>query len=380
MQISSNTTGMLAGISVAVDKDGRDHCVVVVKGTFSIGKDGEATLAEKQEPMVYADVHYGDPGTTSIKYECDFAPYKPRADIIVNGHAVSPTGKPVEEVIVALEIGSVRKLVRVIGDRQWENRIFGMRPSAPIPFLKIALMFERAFGGSDHSHPNSKYQGTELRNPVGVGFHKNSDPKSIEGTPLPNMEDPRHLIQKWSDTPSPIGFGFIGRGWQPRIKYAGTYDDKWIEERFPFLPDDFDDQYFLSAPIDQQLPFLKGGEFVRCINMTPEGKFQLTVPTMHIPIVFRFRDREVGVEANLDTLIIEPDGRRCLVIWRATVPVGRKLTALREVLVGVQPILSLQGQTEKSIINNPEVCCTGSNSIAELIDRKGNGGISGKNS
>ncbi len=316
---------------------------------MEIGKDGEATLAEKQEPMVYADVHYGDPGTTSIKYECDFAPFKPRVDIIINGHAVSPTGKPVEEVIVALEIGSVRKLVRVIGERHWENRILGMRPSAPVPFLKMPLIFERAFGGSDHLHPNSKRHGTELRNPIGVGFHKNPDLKTIEKTSLPNLEDPRHPIQKWSDTPPPIGFGFIGRGWQPRIKYAGTYDDKWLEERFPFLPDDFDDQYFLSAPVDQQVHFLKGGETVRCINMTPEGKFQLTVPTMQIPIMFRFRDREERVEPNLDTLIIEPDERRCLVIWRATVPVGRKLTALREVLVGVQPILSSQMLTENPL-------------------------------
>ena len=198
----------------------------------------------------------------------------------------------------------------------------------------MPLLFERAFGGSDQSHPDPKYQGTELRNPVGVGFHQNSDRKTIVGTPLPNLEEPQHPIHKWSDTPPPAGFGIIGRNWQPRIKYAGTYDDQWLKERFPFLPADFDSQYFLSAPASQQVPFLKGGESVRCTNMTPEGIFVFAVPAVEIPLVCRFRDRELRTQPNLDTLIIEPDQRRLLATWRATVPLGRKLAALREVLVG----------------------------------------------
>ncbi|NOR24385.1 MAG: DUF2169 domain-containing protein, partial [Desulforhopalus sp.] len=64
MQITKNTIHMETGLTIAVDKDGRDHCVVVVKGTFEVGKEGNSTLAELQEPLVYADVHYGDPGTT----------------------------------------------------------------------------------------------------------------------------------------------------------------------------------------------------------------------------------------------------------------------------------------------------------------------------
>ena len=105
----------------------------------------------------------------------------------------------------------------------------------------------------------------------------------------------------------PVSFGILGRNWQPRIRFAGTYDDRWLNSAFPFLPEDFDDRYFQSAPADQQIPFLQGGETVRCINMTPGGKFAFTVPKVEVPIVFRFRDREVRVEPNLDTLIIEPD-------------------------------------------------------------------------
>lgn len=107
-----------------------------------------------------------------------------------------------------------------------------------------------------------------------------------------------------------------------------------MNDRFPFLPEDFDEQYFLSAPIDQQMPYLRGGEFIRCTNMTDDRTLAFTLPKMQIPIVCRFRDRKVDVQPNPDTLIVEPDERRFLLAWRANVPVGRKLAALREVLVG----------------------------------------------
>lgn len=331
MQIGSNTTGMQAGLSVATDKEGRDFCVVVVKGTFGIGRGGEATLADEQEPLVYADTHYGDPSATSIRAECDFAHVKPRTDIIVRGHAVSPTGKPCTEVLVTLEVNSLRKHVRVVGDRRWEGDVLP-RSSPPVPFLTMPLLFERAFGGSDHSHPNPRHHGTELRNPVGVGFRKNGE--GIDGTPLPNLEDPRSPVQSWSDTPPPAGFGFVGRSWQPRIAYAGTYDAEWLENRFPLLPADFDNRYFLSAPADQQVPLLQGGEIVRCTNMTPERALWLAVPKMEVPVLFRFHNRTVPATPSMDTLIIEPDQHRVITVWRTSMPLGRKLTALREIRVG----------------------------------------------
>lgn len=40
----------------------------------------------------------------------------------------------------------------------------------------------------------------------------------------------------------------MGRSWQPRLRYAGTYDQHWMDERLPFLPEDFDLRYFQSAP------------------------------------------------------------------------------------------------------------------------------------
>ncbi len=55
-----------------------------------------------------------------------------------------------------------------------------------------------------------------------------------------------------------MAFGPIGRSWQQRIKWAGTYDDQWMRHQYPFLPNDFDEHYFQAAPEDQQTHHLVG--------------------------------------------------------------------------------------------------------------------------
>lgn len=344
MQISSNTTGMSTDITVTTDKDGRDYCVVVVKGTFVLEKDGQPTLAEEQEPMVYADVHFGDPAETSIQYECDFAPFKPHADILVNGFAYSPTREPVNQLPVQLEAGPIKKQIMVFGDRKWDVTPVGTRVTPTIPFVKMPLIYERAFGGSDIADPNPSYHGKEMRNPIGVGYHKSGATAFVHNTPLPNLEDPQHLINGWSDKPPPAGFGAIGRGWLPNLKYAGTYDQKWLDNICPLLPPDFDERYYQSAPLDQQLPYLKGGEFVRCINMSPDQVFTFNVPKMEFPVTYCFHDQDITVQPNLDTLLIEPDMRRFFLVWRARIAVGRKLKGLREIRVGAYHPLSQYGE------------------------------------
>lgn len=337
MQISTNTTGMLSGLTVFTDKDGRDHCVVVVKGTFTVHQDSTVTLAEEQQPLVYADQHYGDPGSTSIQYECDFAPSKPRADVIVNGFAISKNENPVREMLVGLQVGQIKKIIKVFGDRYWDTGLAGLRPSDPKPFVNMPLKYENAFGGTDQTSDDPKKWGFELRNLVGVGFYTGNELGSVAGKPIPNLEDARQPISSWYDRPAPAAFGGLARGWQPRIKFAGTYDQLWLDQRFPFLPEDFDHQYFQSAPADQQFPYLKGGEAVRCVNMTPEGSFSFAVPQLEIPITYRFRDRNVTMEPKLDTLIVEPDQYRFIATWRVMVPLGRKIHNLREITVGHPP-------------------------------------------
>lgn len=336
MQITKNTTGMPAEVTVTADKDARDYCVVVTKGTFTTSPAGSMTLASEQVPFVYADEHYGDPETTSIRYESDFALCKPLTDVIVVGKAVAPGGRPTEELAVSLEVQGRRKDAVVVGERRWVRAAGGLVCSRPLPFSEMPLCFDRAFGGIDEAGGPGK-AAAETRNLVGVGFHSHRSIQEIDGTPLPNLEAPAHRIRSHRDRPTPVGFGVIGRAWKPRSTLAGVYDQHWLDEVCPFLPESFDHRYFQAAPSDQQFPHFTGGERIRCVHMAELPVVLYEIPPLRVPIEFCFFDRNVSVPSVLDTVVLEPHLGRAILVWRARIALGKKPDDLREIHVGPMP-------------------------------------------
>jgi hypothetical protein len=132
-----------------------------------------------------------------------------------------------------------------------------------------------------------------------------------------------------------MAFGPIGRSWEPRYKLAGTYDQNWLDNVFPFLPADFNDAYYQAAPSDQQMPYLKGGEDVYLANLTPDGKCHFRVPALEMPVgFFRKKGEKEEIQAVIDTLVIEPDLRRFTITWRANRPLRRNIFEVIQVLVG----------------------------------------------
>jgi hypothetical protein len=332
MQITSNTTRMPAELCVAVGVDAREYCVVAVKGTFMTDSSGQLTLAEQQESLVTADQHHGDPATTSVRYECDFAFEKPLTDVIVVGKAVAPRNQPVERLAVRLEVEGVRKDLWVHGERQWVDVLGSLHVSDAIPFIEMPITFERAWGGVDDSRgPNAA--AAELRNLVGIGFAPHRDGADLDGRPLPNIECIDQPVASPRGNYDVGGFGCVGRSWQPRRRFAGTFDEAWLDARAPFLPADFDSRYHQCAPLDQQFAPFKGGETIRCFNMATET-VSYRAPVLTVPVCFRFQNADVDRNATLDTVVLEPHLRRALLTWRARVALPRKASDLREILVG----------------------------------------------
>lgn len=334
LQITRNTAQHLAECFAFSDKDGARHCAVVVKATFDVNVEGTCQRSDRPVPWVFVDEHHGDPGKTSLRCESDFAPCKPRVDVLVSGTATAPAGRLATKLHVALEGPGIYKQAVVTGDRVWTSGLFGLKPSDPQPFQRMPLVWDRAFGGSDLSHEHVAKHGTHAGNPVGAGFHLNGDSTSIDGKPLPNIERPDEQISSWSDKPEPVGFGPVGRGWFPRLQFAGTYDQQWIDDTMPFLPRDFDDRYFLSAPVDQQLDELSAGSEFRCLNMNESGEFQVRLPPFQVPVRYLFHDRSETQMLGADTVILHPTERRLVLVGRVAMKMPRKMTALREIHVG----------------------------------------------
>src|SRR5579864_6902793 len=147
-----NATRMVAGYTMGMEPSGRELLVVVVKGTFRTPTERGARLqlAEEQVPLVMSDTFFGEPGLSAPKHEVDFAPRKLRCDILLNGHAYAPAGRPTSRVTVGLKVGNWSKSFDVVGDRTWSAA--GAPASSPVRFTQMPITYDRAFGGADLRH------------------------------------------------------------------------------------------------------------------------------------------------------------------------------------------------------------------------------------
>jgi hypothetical protein len=308
----------------------------VTKGTFCIPRRGEeAVLAEEQSPLVDADVFAGEPGLSAPVYEADYALRKPRCDVLLNGSAHAPGGRPATEVPVGMRVGALKKYFQVVGARHWVKSIVLFTASRPRPFVRQQISYAVAFGGRDLSHPDpAKHRWYEL-NHAGIGFRSNKATQAVEGKPLPRTEEIGKPVKRPGGKYRPMAFGPVGRAWQPRAGYGGTYDQRWLEEHFPFPAPDLDERYYQAAPADQQTDYLRGGETVVLMNLTPEGRKEFRLPSLELPVVF-YPKAGVKEPASMvvDTLLLEPDLGRFTVTWRASRLLQRDLFELAGVTVG----------------------------------------------
>src|SRR3954454_12167616 len=180
-----NATAMQAAWTMGVDPTGREHVVVVVKGTYLIPDDGGPLVLapkEQQVPLVMADTFTGEPGRSPPVHEAEFAWAKPRCDVLLNGTAYAPEGRPAERVRVGVKLGGWRKVFDVAGDRVWIQRGATPSPSAPHPFTTMPVTYDRAFGGVDDTDPENA--SAYMRNPIGRGYGALRSAERLLGRPV----------------------------------------------------------------------------------------------------------------------------------------------------------------------------------------------------
>ncbi len=298
---------------------GRDYLVVIGKVCLDLNPDNLATPSVEQLPLQAVDLPNTDNDVTSVRYESDFVPYKPCTDILCVGQAHAPGGRPVSECEVQFSVGDRMKSIRAVGDRYF-SLVNGshLQLTEAKTFTAMPLIYENAFGGLDQADENG-FRFYEY-NPVGKGYSSNLD--MLHGKPFPNLEDPKRPIVNLKEQYRPMGFAPIGYAWQPRAKYAGTYDDKWMNSVFPNLPEDYSSRYYNCAPPDQQLEgYLKGDEMIQTLNMHsgyPVFKSSLPGITMRT-LVAKVINKQVVLEdikMNLDTCWVDMDTLKCILVWR----------------------------------------------------------------
>lgn len=327
-----NQTPFIAALGVFANRDGIDCVYAVVKATFHT-ENGQVIPSDDQLPVVPVDEYWDDPDSSSLKQACEMTLMKPATDVLMTGHAYAP-GQGAPQSAVRLRVGPVEKTVWVYGSRLWLPGVTGFSLSEAKPFQKIPLQYEYAFGGVDVAPIDDKRPDYEPRNPVGRGLIPMRSHRSAKSMLLPNLEDPKHLMQSPLDRPAPACFAPVAPHWEPRRSFAGTYDENWAANRAPFLPLDFDERFLQCAPPGLVANgYLSGNEPVEIVGATPQAPWRFSLPGCTMNMTFAHDRRTIERTPVLDTLHFEPDHKRFTMIWRTSLPVDKRLAQMKEVVV-----------------------------------------------
>jgi len=330
-----NQTPFKAELMLFPDERGVDTLYVVVKATFELHP--EMRVAPEQMPVLMADEYWGDPASTSLKFASEAHLRKPGTDVVVVGEAIAPGGKPVRQLEVSLSVAGREKVYLISGDRKWKGWIF-KRPDKPALFTRMPLIYERAFGGT---HPKTRKGQPDLqaRNPIGCGFRGHAPMKAYKRLPLPNIEDNQNRLKRprYSRKIQPAGLGFIPPTWQPRLGFAGCFDETWQKNEAPFLPKDFDPRFFQAAHPDWVFaPPLQGGERVQTVHLSERVRQDFTLPKCSFQLLATVGGQRQPLELQLETVLLMPAEEKLALTWRAALPCDKKVLKVEEVRIDLE--------------------------------------------
>ena len=302
-----NETGLEVGWIVEKIVPPSFSLTAIVKGTFKLKVGEPAVLDEEQFPLTGDEFEEGNP-TRPIRYASDFAPFKPRADILLCGQAFAPDDRPVTSLPVSIHVGRWRKRAVVFGDRYWRR---DGSPSPPVPFVRMPLTWEKAYGGPAFA-----------ANPLGKGANPIVQEDGQSRLPLPNIELAGRPASRRGDVLEPAAFGPIANTWPQRLKKFGHIDEQYLKARWPWYPASMDWQYFNCAPEDQQFEgYLQGNENLDLEHLLPRvPDHRSFLPGIRVrcflnELVMAHQElREVPM--HLDTLWVAPEEEKLVLVWR----------------------------------------------------------------
>lgn len=287
----------------------------IVKGTFELAPGKNAQAAEEQlyptgdEFYPSDEEMLGDP-----RYASDFVCFKPAADLLLTGKCHAPAGEQCLAREVSFQVGGHAKTLMVTGDRTWRYGLLGSTPSPPEPFTAIDLNCRNSYGGPGYAE-----------NPVGKGFGKQLDENGKKIGRLPNITHPADTLSSPRTRLAPAGFGPLAQTRKPRRAHLGTFTGKYLKERWPWFPADFDWRYCNAAPADMQTSeYLVGDEKLGFTHLHAEqAQYTASLPGLRVRA---FVTRRIGsgpsalefkeVKMRLDTLWVDMEAETLVLVWR----------------------------------------------------------------
>lgn len=278
----------------------------VCKATYTL-TPGESPLADEQEPIHETDQHWSNDRAWSLYASRDVVPIRPRADVVVVGHAFAPDAAPVRSLVARLVVADIDKSVEVWCDR-WFTPDGVLHEAAR--FTKMPLLYERAGGGPDTT------------NPVGM---RHDERDAYGKREVPNLQPHGVMLSSPTQVVEPVGFGPVAPSWLARRSKLGRHASTWTEESLHAqpLPQDIDASYFNAAPRDQQTATLRVGERIVLDNLHPEHRHLVTNLAGQQPqgLVERPGRPPQSAPMRADLLWIHTDRGLCTLTWRGQISI-----------------------------------------------------------
>jgi uncharacterized protein YjbI with pentapeptide repeats len=291
-----------------------EHSVTLIaKALLKMQHGAPCQIVTPKEPFFpMGDVNYSDDeeGRAGPRYASDYVPFKPGGDALLVGHFHAPGGRSVRLAEAGLTVGNRSLRVAVVGRRTWSLGKRWPGHETALPFTKLDLRWENAFGG-----PGSD------ANPVGRGSSE-GPPQALD---LPQIERLDRPFSAPEQRPDPICFAPLRRDWFLRRALLGTFDRRWQETRWPWFPEDFDWRHFQSAVPELRFRnYIAGDETISCLNLHPTvPEYETSLPGVKVLAAVQRRVEGAPggakiepVGMNLDTLWIDMDAETACLVWR----------------------------------------------------------------
>lgn len=214
----------------ALDPDDDEHRVIAMKVAYRLARQADGSwqaqvIDDDPAALCMGDAFWGEPGQSSVRQESDLAPFKPRCDVLVVGHAYAPGGRAVPQWETRLKISvwqapspeaayeqkahwqpgrqryvsrpsaeqTKEKVQKVLLDKrlwmfgphtfQRQRLGTGWKRTPAQPITELPLRWEHAFGGAsfvrDDAQPNAEPLLDEVcfSNPLGCGWMDKREPR-----------------------------------------------------------------------------------------------------------------------------------------------------------------------------------------------------------
>jgi hypothetical protein len=323
-----NRTDHRAALGFAQDPDGREVALALLKATWRFSAAGGVPLvADEAEriPIFLGDQFTGDPAGSPLRFASDLTSNKRGTDVAIAGHAY---GFGLREVTAGFRLGSIEKALRVHGVRPVARVLHRFAVGQAQTFEKVGVGYENAYGGVWQDAKGQLLPFPE--NPIGKGAHCPQ-----QGAQAPHLEAPNHPYFGPEPASVPTALGFIPAGWQQRSRFAGTFDQDWMDNRRPLLPKDFDVRFYNTVAQDQVLlDGLRGGEKLVLVGLHPQSsQVRLIVPDLRCMAKFVVKSTSQHIPMVPDTLLVLPDEGKLAITFRASCPMDTDIRYLRSLTV-----------------------------------------------